>query len=247
LLNRTSERRPAEAQNSKQGWYEMNASKIRLLLWSGCLGAVILFAGDILFYGEWGSARSWSHDYFLSMMAHVAPWRHDLGSITGPVGVGFELLGVLGIWFCCRRAAPRLAAAMLACMYTMQLLLVLTHGIGGPMGFAIRFCGGSSDAVVQILKLEHLLVTAMTPVWYVGGAIWIFLTLWKKAGVPRWTILLCPLLITGRLDFALLYVPAPLGLPLYDGWSNIVDAIWFTVLALTYKDQKIESGIAERA
>jgi len=69
----------------------MNSRKIRLLLWCGCLGAVILFAGDMLFYGDWGSARSWSHDYFLSMMAHVAPWRHHLGSITGPVGdTGFE-------------------------------------------------------------------------------------------------------------------------------------------------------------
>jgi len=112
------------------------------------------------------------------------------------------------------------------------------------MGFAIRFCGGSSDAVVQILKLEQMLVTAVTPIWYVGAAIWIFLTLWKKAGVPRWTILLCPLLITGRPDFALLYVPSPLGLPLYDGLGNIVDMIWFVVLALTYKDQEIKSGIA---
>ena len=92
----------------------MNPRKIRLLLWCGCLGAVILFAGDILFYGEWGSARVWSDDYFLSMMAHVAPWRHHLGSITGPVGVGFMLLGMLGLWFCCRRAAPHLAAVMLA-------------------------------------------------------------------------------------------------------------------------------------
>jgi hypothetical protein len=128
--------------------------------------------------------------------------------------------------------------------YVDGLFGILQHGIFGPMGFAIRFCGGSSDAVVQILKLEQMLVTAVTPIWYVGAAIWIFLTLWKKAGVPRWTILLCPLLITGRLDFALLYVPSPLGLPLYDGWGNIVDMIWFVVLALTYKDQEIKSGIA---
>ena len=247
MLNRTSERRPAEAQNSKQGWYEMNTSKIRLLLWGGCLGAIILFAGDMLFYGEWGLARGWSHDYFLSMMAKVAPWRLHLGSITGPVGVGFVLLGMLGLWFCCRTAAPRLAALMLALFYVGLLFLLLQHGIYGPMGFAIRFCGGSSDAVAQILKLEHILLTPVTPVWYVGAAIWIFLTLWKKASVPRWTILLCPLLITGRLEFALVYVPAPLGLPLYDGWGNIVDMIWFAVLALTYKGLEIKSGIAESA
>jgi hypothetical protein len=110
------------------------------------------------------------------------------------------------------------------------------------MGFALRSCGVSSDAVVQITKLDNVLVTVMTYAYYAGAAIWILLTLWKKAGVPRWTILLCPALITGRLEFALIYVPAPLGMPLYGGWGNIVDMIWFTVLALTYKDKVIKGG-----
>ena len=222
----------------------MTARKIRLLLWASCLGAAVLFAGDMLFYGEWGSARVWSHDYFLSMMAKVAPWRHHLGSITGPIGVGFWLLGAVGLWSCCRRAAPRLAAVMLASMYIEELLVLLQHGNFGPMGFAIRFCSRNSDAVAQILKLDNMLITLMSPAAYIKAAIWIFLTLRKKAGVPRWTILLCPGIITGRLDFALVYVPAPLGLPLYGGWSNIVDAIWFAVLALTYKDTEIESRVA---
>ena len=67
----------------------------------------------------------------------------------------------------------------------------------------------------------------------------------KRAGVLRWTVLLCPVLITGRLESALIYIPAPLGLPLYGGWGNIVDMIWFAVLALTYRDQGINSPIIE--
>jgi hypothetical protein len=39
----------------------------------------------------------------------------------------------------------------------------------------------------------------------------------------------------------LAYVPAPLGMPLSGGWGNVVQAVWFTVLALTYKDQGIDS------
>jgi hypothetical protein len=206
-------------------------------LWSGCLGPVILFAGDILFYGEWGSARVWSHDYFLSMMAKVAPWRLHLGSIIGPVGVGFWLLGAVGLWYCCRRAAPWLAMGMLACMSIMKLLTLLQHGIFGPMGFAIRSCGHNSDAVAQIFKLNNLLTTLMTPFAYLYAAIWIFLTLRKKANVPRWTVLLAPL-ITNRLEKVAFWVPAPLGLPLWDGWSNVVMTLWFAVLALTYKDRE---------
>jgi hypothetical protein len=226
----------------------MNTSKIRLLLWCGCLGAVILFAGDMLYYGGWGSARVWSHDYFLSMMARVASWRLHLGSITGPVGMGCEILGYVGIWLCCRRAAPRLAAVMLASQYANCLFSVLQHGIYGPMGFVIRYCGPDSSAVAQIFKLDGLLtnfeITGWT--WSLGSLIWIILTLRGKSGVPRWTVLLAPF-ITYRVEKVAFWVPAPLGLPLWGGWTNFIAASWFAVLALTYRDQEIESWIAVSA
>lgn len=221
----------------------MSSRRTRFFLWAGCLGAAILFAGDILFYGEWGSAHVWSHEYFLSMMAKVAPWRLHLGSITGPVGVGFWLLGGVGLWLSCRRGAPRLAVAMWASMLIMQLLTLLQHGIFGPMGFAIRFCGPNNDAVVQIFALHDLLLTLLTPFAYISAAIWILLTLWKKSGVPRWTVLLAPL-ITNRLEKVAFWVPAPFGLPLWGGWYNFVAALWFAVLALTYKDSSINGGSA---
>jgi hypothetical protein len=224
----------------------MSSRKIRWLMWSGSLGAAVLFAGDMLFYGEWGSARSWSHDYFLSRMANVALWRHHLGSITGPVGMGPDLLGMLGIWFCCRRAAPRLAVVMLACLYSNDLSGILQHGIFGPLGFAIRYCGAKSDAVAQILKLNETLGTGQMVLGSVGLLIWIFLVLGNKAGVPRWTVLFCPLL-TYWLEYAVVYVPAPLGLPLWGGWSNVVEAMWFTVLALTYGHREFDNRVAEAA
>lgn len=224
----------------------MNPGKTRWLLWCGFLGAVVLFAGDMLYYGEWGSARVWSHDYFLSMISKVAAWRLHLGAIAGPVGVGFRLLGAVGLYCCCRKGAPRLAAVMLTGQSVMELLTLLQHGIGGPTGFAARSCGPDSEAVAQILKLDSLLITLMTPFAYLYAAIWIFLTLARQSEVPRWTVLLTPLLMN-RLEKIALLVPAPLGLPLWDGWSNIVGAFWYAVLAFTYKGRVIESPIAESA
>jgi Family of unknown function (DUF6796) len=214
----------------------MTSRKIRLMLWAGCLGAAVLFSGDMLYYGRWGSARGLPDDVWNSIMAVVPVWRHHIGSITGPVGGGLRLIGAVGLWACCRRAAPRFAAVMLSTFYALGLFAVLQHGIYGPIGFALRYCGGRSEAVVQMFKLEGLLLPVMKYTYYIGVAIWILLTLWKKAGVPRWTVFLCPALITGRLDSVIVYVPAPLGFPLYGGWGNIVDMIWFSVLALTYRD-----------
>jgi len=64
------------------------------------------------------------------------------------------------------------------------------------------------------------------------------------ASVPRWTIFLCPV-ITDWLNSAIVYAPAPLGMPLAGGWSNVAGTIWFAVLALTYKDQDIGSQVSE--
>jgi hypothetical protein len=209
----------------------MSNRKIRLLLWSGCLAHVILFAGDMLFYGKWGSV---SGHHTKEIMANVTLWRLHLGSITAPVGMGFALLAVLGLWHCCRRAAPSLAAVMLASLYTLCLFGLLQHGIFGPLGFALRYCGQSSDAVTQILKLVDITGYAVDPSLAVGFLIWIFLTLRKKAGVPRWTVFLCPL-VTTWLQGVMVYVPGPLGIPLAGGWNNIAFIVWYAVLALTYK------------
>jgi len=222
----------------------MNSTKIRLLLWAGCLGAAVLFAGDMFFYGKWGSARGLSEDVWNSIMAGVPVWRHHLGSITGPVGGGLCLLGAVGLWACGRRAAPRLAAMMLGFFYVFSLFGVLQHGIYGPIGIALRLCGGHNEAVVQMFRLEGLLLPVMRYTYYAGVAIWIVLTVWKKAGVPRWTVFLCPALITGRLDSLLVYMPASLGFPLYGGWGNIVDMIWYAVLALTYREAFVKGGSA---
>jgi len=215
----------------------MDSRKIRLLLWSGCLAYVVFFAGDMLFYGEWGSARSWSHDYFLSMMASVAPWRHHLGAITGPVAGGLQLLGCLALWTCCRRAAPRLAAVMLAGLYVDSCFGILQHGVFGPLGFAIRHCGPTSGAMAQMFKLDDILNKPAMGGWAIGSLIWIFLALRGKACVPRWTVLFCPFL-TDWLERAALYVPASISMPLWGGWTNFAGAVFFAVLALTYHDSE---------
>jgi hypothetical protein len=220
----------------------MNERKIRFLLWAGGLGYIVLFAGDMLYYGAWGSGRDFlSNDLWNSIMTGVPLWRHHLGSVTGPVGIAFELIGLLGLWFCCRRASPRLAVAMLAFFYVDGVFSVLQHGIFGPMGFAMRFCGVKSAAVTEIWKLNDLLGKPQLVGWIVGSAIWIFLALKKKAGVPRWTVLFCPLLSYWLYKVAV-YIPAPLGMPLNGGWGNFVAAIWFAVLAITYKDASSKEG-----
>lgn len=206
----------------------MTSQHNRLLLWSGCLGSIVFFIGDMLYYGGWGPGN-FSTD---ERMAHVALWRLHFGSITGPVGTAFNVLGSLGLWYCCRRAAPRAATTMLAGLYALNLFGELQHGIFGPLGFAIRDCGQKSEAVAQIGRLNSALMLICLALFFVGYGIWILLALRKEAGVPRWTVLLCPL-VTFWLLGLMVHVPDPLGLPLAGGWTNIAGMTWFAVLAVT--------------
>jgi Family of unknown function (DUF6796) len=217
----------------------MNSKTIRLLLWAGGLGAAIYFAGDMLCYGGWGSGQV----SFAERMSRVALWRLHLCSISAPVGTGLYVLGVFGLWFCCRRASPRLAALMVASLYADFLFGGLWHGMGGPLGFAIQRCGLDSSAVEEIRKLIGILRNVCGYSGIIGFGIWIFLTLKKQVGVPRWTVFFCPL-ITLWLRGLMVYVPAPVGLPLSGGWGNISFLVWFAVLALTSKDVSKEGGTA---
>jgi hypothetical protein len=141
----------------------MTSRRIRLLFWAGALGSAIFFAGDMLYYDRWGSASGLSDDVWNSIMAGVPAWRHHLGSITGPIGGALWFLGAMGLWACCRRAAPRLAVVMLVFLSTHIFFGVLQHGIYGPMGFVLRYCGVTSEAIVQIAKLEHPFPTQNMP------------------------------------------------------------------------------------
>jgi hypothetical protein len=101
----------------------------------------------------------------------------------------------------------------------------------------------NSTAVSEIRKLIGISMNVCGYSGLVGFGIWIFLTLRKKCGVARWTIVFCPL-ITLWLRGLMVHVPAPVGLPLAGGWGNISHMIWFAVLALLYRNSSINGGSA---
>lgn len=184
-----------------------------MLLWSGFVGSLILFAGDMLFYGGWGTFAD-----IPRTLANTASWRLHAGSLTGPLGMAFIIPAVFGMWYCQRATYPHAAAIMLGSLYLMCVLGTLQHGIFEPAGFVLRYAGPKGAELAQIWRLNNMLVTIQIAVFVLGSVIWCFLTFRTPRIVPRWTILFCPLL-TGSLQSAIRLTPAPLGLPLAGGWT----------------------------
>jgi hypothetical protein len=212
----------------------VDLDKTRPLLGCGVLAGAMLFAGDQLFYGVWGSGHLVTQAKLAEVMGHVAPWRLHLGSILGPLGMSFLLLASVGLYRCYRAAAPRLATLMLAALGLESFFVALQHGIFGPLGFAIRFGGPTGEAANEIWRLNSTLTVIESGLVLLSNGVWMYLTLRKRSRLPRWTAFFCPL-CTVWLGLALAYLPAPLGYPLVGGWTNLVYSLWFGVLALTAK------------
>jgi uncharacterized protein DUF6796 len=200
----------------------------RRLLWAGSIGGIVMFAGDMLFYGRWGAGNE------SFGMAGTAAWRLYLGSMAGPLGGALYLMGVVGAWLFSRTQAPRLANTMLACLGGMSVIAVLQHGLFGPLGFALQHGGANGSDVVAIRRLNGFLSVGIGAIGLVGFSIWIFLTLSQKVALPRWTVFTCPF-VTGFLSPVARGLPAPLGVPVVGGFTNIAFFCWFLVLALTWR------------
>jgi hypothetical protein len=212
----------------------MSSVKIRVLLGCGVLAGLVFFVGNMAFLGTWGSGYSYNEDRVFNLLARVPAWRLYVGAISGPVGIWLELLGMLGLWCCARQRGPRLAALMLVCLYTFEIFGIVPHSEYGPVGFALRFCGSDGDAVRHLMQLGKMLTVFAGVFSVVGFLIWIGLTWTHRTGVPRWTILFCPI-ISGWLRHVLVFVPAPIGFALVAGWVNLAFALFFAVVALTYR------------
>ena len=120
---------------------------------------------------------------------------------------------------------------MFFCMYAAYLFIILQHGNAGLRGFALHY--QSDETAAQIRHLSATFGPGQGILMLIGFGTWIFLTLKGKSSLPRWAAIL-PILIT-VLGGLLSFVPAPLGFTLRAGWAGIESAIFWTILALTYK------------
>ena len=110
-----------------------------------------------------------------------------------------------------------------------------------PVAFAVRFCGSDGDAVRHLTQLAALLTGVAAIFLGIGMAVWIGLTLKRQTGVAVWTVLATPI-ITLFLWPLLALVPAPLGFSLVAGWNNLAFALFFAVVALTWRGTPQETA-----
>lgn len=214
----------------------MNSDRIhRLAGVAGLVGALLFFAGDMLFYGYIGSGSSFAAGMLLTVR-HASVERLFVGGLLGPPAA---CLCLVGFWHVYRNVRPEAVVAGRIMLVAFLMLMVAgsaVHALWTVKGLAIKYCSGDDLAcstLAAAIKSYWMLAFNLAAIpGYIGALLLAGLVVLGKTYYPRWTVLANPaaLLLLSPLANS---IPSPTGAILVGGSANLSIAAFFLVSILT--------------
>lgn len=203
---------------------------------AGLCGALLFFAGDMLFYGHWGSAAGF-HQGMIETVRNASLPRLFAGGLVGPVAA---CLCIVGFWHVYQNVRPeqaRIGRVMLVAFTVLMVFGSAVHTLWTTRGLALKYCYGEGDvgcrAIMEAVKSYWDLAYNLGAVpGYWGAIVLLGLVVLGKTCYPRWTAVVNPavlILLSPLADRA----PAPIGAVLTGGFTNLSIALFFLVSVLT--------------
>lgn len=196
----------------------------------GLCGALLMFAGDMLLYGHFGSGSAFIEKY-RDVIASASPARLYIAGLIGPVAASLYLIGVYHLYLQLR-PAPKFIRALTAGSFAVMFVVAgAFHATWGAYAFVIQAAASTSTLSQELTNnivsyMNKLYFLAEVP-GYVGAILLFFLIALNKTCYPRWSILINPglLMLLSPLASS---IPAPLGAVIVGGFFNLTFAIFFT-------------------
>lgn len=202
----------------------MNPSMVRLCGYAGLLGACAMFAGDMLFYGQWGSgAEALSGTY--DAIERGDPQRLVIGGLMSIIGgLGYSL----GAFHVYGRLAARpswLRLGVTAGFLATAVIATATHAVWGSFALAVVSGAPAPTLIAKYLSLHFAIGggVGIPASLLLAGAIAIRRTDW-----PVWFAAVSPGAIYLLLSTAS-YLPAPFGASLVGGAFNLAFAVFYGI------------------
>jgi hypothetical protein len=203
---------------------------------AGVCGALLFFAGDMLFYGHWGSGAGF-HEGMIETVRNASLGRLFAGGLVGPFAACLCILGFWHVYLNVRPAQELAGRAMLALFAVLMVWGSAIHTLWTARGLAMKFCYGSDDAGCRAM------MAAVNSYWslaynigavpgYFAAILLLGLVLLGKTWYPRWTVLANPAALM-LLSPVAERMPAPLGAVLSGGFTNLSIAVFFLVSVWT--------------
>ncbi len=212
----------------------------RLTGFAGFFGALLFFAGDMLFYGHFGSGANFSAG-LITTVTHASDARLYAGGLVGPFAACLCLLGFWHVYLNTRAASLPLARLVLVCFSILMIFGSAIHTLWTARGLALKYCYAQSapcaDLAGSVKSYWTLAYNLGSIPGYLGAILLLGLVLLRRTNYPRWTALANPAVLI-LMSYLAVYAPAPLGAILVGGSANLSIALFFLVsFATTWNDQ----------
>jgi len=216
--------------NSEPGPKELLATGL-----AGLLGALLLFAGDMLMYGHWGSGMEFETRH-RQVIANASTLRLFAAGLMGPLSLLGYLAGALHVYWRLLPGRYGLRAMVAIGLAATFILGAAEHVVLGAVAFAGRAGAAVPEAKPVLIALSSYLgfiYRAAEVVGYPTMLLLFALVLLKKTTYPRWTALLNPgllMLVSPLAD----HLPAPVGAVIVGGFYNLTFCVFFLVSIVTH-------------
>ncbi|MFI4970568.1 MAG: DUF6796 family protein [Lysobacterales bacterium] len=211
---------------------------------AGLAGALLFFAGDMLFYGYFGPGRGFAAG-MLATVQQASPERLVVGGLLGPVAA---CMCIVGFWHVYRNVRPDAATAgrvMFAAFFVLMVAGSAIHTLWASNGFALKYCAGQgppcADLLTAIRSYWSLADTLGEIPGYIGALLLAALVLLGKTWYPRWTTIANPAVLIAVSSFAS-SAPSPVGAILVGGSINLSIATFFAVSTVTTWNRAYQPG-----
>ncbi len=214
---------------------ESSTAERRLTGLAGLAGALLFFAGDMLFYGHFGPGAGFRQG-LIAIVVHASPQRLFAGGLVGPLAA---CLCIVGFWHVYRNIQPSHALLARLVLFAFSVLMVAgsaVHTLWTARGLALKYCYGQgapcSDLLAATTSYWNLVYDLGAIPGYVGAVLLAGLVLFGKTWYPRWTVMVNPAVLILLSPLAS-RVPAPFGAVLVGGSTNLSIALFFLISVWT--------------
>jgi hypothetical protein len=190
------------------------AISVGALRWSGvagALGALVLFAGDLLFY--FGTTNPRPGAIFLDVMAatmsEVAPWRLLVSGALAPIGGWLCLVGAWQVYLALQPAGRRIAVWTGGAFAALMVWAAVFHAALVPQAMGQQIArllgerGAAAELAVQLpAQFFSALLLVLAGPLLVYTVLFVFAVLARPTRYPRWMVAVTPTLL-----FVITHVP----------------------------------------
>lgn len=200
---------------------------VRATAVAGLLGALTMFVGDMLFYGQVGSGADALNSSLAVVSQRPPSWLMLGGLVSSLAGLGY-MAGVVHVWQRAEPAPRVLRFGLTLLVAAIFSVAIATHAVWGAFALA----AGRDPKVAAYLELFFTtgMVVAVPTGLLLAGLVLTGRTTW-----PRWSAALNPGLLYVVLSTAA-WLPSPIGAAVVGGAFNLAFAVFFATSTATARD-----------